>query len=54
MLESYARREERKSKQREAMLKDEIMVLFNQALQIGNIVGRMMDHNVQIKLPKEY
>lgn len=54
MLESYARREERKSKQREAMLKDEIMVLFNQALQIGNIVGGMMDHNVQIKLPKEY
>jgi len=30
------------------------MVLFNQALQIGNIVGMMMDHNVQIKLPKEY
>ena len=54
MLESYARREERKSKQREAMLKDEIMVLFNQALQIGDIVGRTMDHNVQIKLPKEY
>lgn len=54
MIESYARREERKTKKREAMLKDEIMVLFNQALQIGNIMGRMMDKELEIKLPKEY
>lgn len=54
VIESYARREERKTKKREAMLKDEIMVLFNQALQIGNIVGRMMDKELEIKLPKEY
>lgn len=54
LLESYARRKEREEKQREAMLKDEIMILFNQALQIGNIVGRMMSNEVEIKLPKEY
>lgn len=54
MIESYARREKRKTKKREAMLKDEIMVLFNQALQIGNIMGRMMDKELEIKLPKEY
>lgn len=54
LIESYARRMERESKRREAELKDEIMVLFNQALQIGNIVGHMMDKNVPIKMPKEY
>lgn len=54
MLESYARRKERDEKHREAMLKDEIMLLFNQALQIGNIVGGMMSNDVQIKMPAEY
>ena len=54
LLESYARRKEREEKHREAMLKDEIMVLFNQALQIGNIVGKMMSSDVQIKTPGEY
>lgn len=54
LLESYARRKEREEKHREAVLKDEIMVLFNQALQIGNVVGRMMDKNTPIKMPREY
>lgn len=54
LIESYARRKEREEKHREAVLKDEIMVLFNQALQIGNIVGRMMSNDVQIKMPAEY
>lgn len=54
LLESYARRKEREEKHREAVLKDEIMVLFNQALQIGNVVSRMMNHNVPIKMPKDY
>lgn len=54
VIESYARRKEREEKHREAMLKDEIMILFNQALQIGNIVGRMMNNEVQLKMPAEY
>ena len=54
ILESYVRKEERKIKQREAMLKDEIMLLFNQALQIGNIISRMLDRNMVIKTPTEY
>ena len=54
LIESYARRKEREEKHREAELKDEIMVLFNQALQIGNIVGRLMSQDVQIKMPAEY
>lgn len=35
-------------------MKDEIMLLFNQALQIGNVVGKLVDKNTQIRLPKEY
>lgn len=54
LLESYSRRKEREQKQREAELKDEIMVLFNQAIQIGNVVGRLMDKNTEIRLPGEY
>lgn len=54
LLESYVRRKESEQKQREAMLKDEIMLLFNQALQIGNVVGGLMDKNVAIKMPKAY
>lgn len=54
LLESYARRKEKEEKHREAMLKDEIMVLFNQALQIGDVIGRMMDKNTTIKMPREY
>lgn len=54
MLESYARSKERETKQREAVLKDEIVTLFNQALQIGNIVGKLMDKDTQIRLPKDY
>lgn len=54
LLESYVRKKEREEKHREAMLKDEIMTLFNQALQIGNIVGSLMSKDVDIKLPKEY
>ena len=54
LLESYARRKEREALCREAELKDEIMVLFNQALQIGNIVGRLMNKDVEIRMPKEY
>ncbi len=54
LLESYSRRKEREQKQREAELKDEIMVLFNQAIQIGNVVGRLMDKNTEIRLPREY
>ena len=54
LLESYMRRKESEQKQREAMLKDEIMLLFTQALQIGNVVGSLMDKNVAIKPPKEY
>ena len=34
LLESYARRKEHEQKKREAELKDQIMLLFNQALQI--------------------
>ncbi len=54
LLESYARRKELEQKQREAMLKDEIMLLFQQALQIGNVVGALMDKNIPIKPPREY
>ena len=54
LLESYARRKEHEQKKREAELKDQIMLLFNQALQIGNVVGRLMDNKVAIRLPKEY
>ena len=54
LLESYARRKEHEQKKREAEQKDQIMLLFNQALQIGNVVGRLMDNKVAIRLPKEY
>ena len=54
MLESYARNKKREKRIREAELKDEIMMLFNQALQVGNIVGKLMDPNTQIRMPNEY
>ena len=30
------------------------MILFNQALQVGNVLGRLLDKNAEIRLPKEY
>lgn len=54
LLESYARREERALKKREAAIKDEIMVLFNQALQIGNMVGHLINQDIGIRMPAEY
>lgn len=30
------------------------MVLFNQALQIGNVVGKLMDKETPIRMPKDY
>lgn len=54
LLESYARREERALKKREAAIKDEIMVLFNQALQIGNMVGHLINPDIGIRMPAEY
>ena len=54
LLESYARRKDREGKHREAELKDEIMVLFNQALQIGDVVGRLMSKEAEIRMPKYY
>lgn len=54
MTAPYARKKEHEQKKREAELKDQIMLLFNQALQIGNVVGRLMDNKVAIRLPKEY
>lgn len=54
LLESYTRQEERELKKREAALKDEIMVLFNQALQIGNVVGHIINPDVEIRMPAEY
>ena len=37
LLESYARKKEHEQKKREAELKDQIMLLFNQALQLSLI-----------------
>ena len=54
LLESYARRKEREEKHREAELKDEIMVLYNQALQIGDVVGSMMSKEAKIRTPRDY
>lgn len=54
LLESYTRQEERELKKREAALKDEIMVLFNQALQIGNVVGHIINPDVELRMPAEY
>lgn len=54
MLESYADQKERDTKIREAKLKDEVSMLFNQALQIGNIFGHMMSKDVPIKELEEY
>lgn len=54
LIESYARRQEHEFKQRKAELKDEMMVLFNQALQIGNVVGKLMDKDVSIRPLREY
>lgn len=54
MLESYAWNKEREQRIRKAELKDEIMILFNQALQMGNVVGKIMDKNTEIRLPREY
>lgn len=54
LLESYARRKEREQRQREAALKDEIVTLFNQAIQIGNVVGNLVDKDVEIKMPETY
>lgn len=53
-MESYARREERALKKREAALKDEITVLFQQALQIGNVIGRIINPDIEIRTPAEY
>lgn len=53
-MESYARREERNLKKREAEVKDEIMLLFNQALQIGNVFGHLINADVGIRMPAEY
>lgn len=30
------------------------MILFNQAIQMGNVVGKLMDKNAEIRLPREY
>lgn len=35
-------------------MKDEIMVLFNHALQIGNVVGHLVNNDVGIRMPAEY
>lgn len=35
-------------------MKDEIMVLFNHALQIGNVVGHLINADVGIRMPAEY
>lgn len=48
VIESYARRKEHEQKAREAELKDEIMLLFNQALQMGNVLGRLMNKETQL------
>ena len=54
VIESYARRKEHEQKAREAELKDEIMLLFNQALQMGNVLGRLMNKETQLIMPAAY
>lgn len=54
IIESYARRKEHEQKAREAELKDEIMLLFNQALQMGNVLGRLMNKETQLIMPAAY
>ncbi|MCD8286499.1 MAG: hypothetical protein LUD50_04675 [Clostridia bacterium] len=43
LLESYIRQQDGKQKKREAENKDQIMMLYTQALQIANMLGAMMD-----------
>lgn len=54
VIESYARRKEHEQKAREAELKDEIMLLFNQALQMGNVLGRLMNKETKLIMPAAY
>lgn len=54
LLESKARKHKRDIEQRKAELKEEITLLFNQALQIGNVIGKMIDGDMVVTPPKEY
>lgn len=55
MLESYAIRQQREQKIREATLKDQIYTQFIQAQQIGNAIGAMIDpKNVKRRPLSEY
>lgn len=54
LLESAERKEERKQKIREAELKDEITVLYNQALQIRNMTSNLINHEIPIRDLHEY
>lgn len=55
LLESYGRRMERKQKQRESVTKDLIMILWNQNLQLMNIMAHSSNTDeTPLKQPHEY
>ncbi len=55
MLESYAIGKQREQRIREANLKDQVTTMYNQALQIGNVLAAAIDSkNVKIRPLSEY
>lgn len=52
LIESEARIQKRKQEERLAAVKDEINLLFVQALQIGNVIGH--DNDTPIMTPADY
>lgn len=54
LLESYGRKMELEQKKRAAQIKDEVMLLWNQNLQLMNMLSHSSDQDVPLKQPHEY
>lgn len=54
IIEAYARQREHEQESRKAQLKDEVICLYNQALQISNMIASSMDSKVIVRKLSEY